>query len=141
MQELARRLAEPGQITTHQFSKVILPSLHSSLLGKGSESERANIHRNGSGHHRNKKARVVDESGKAACDVAKYLLGDLHEPASDGKSPPGVSPSNASPSENDGSAESSSNMDQENNPGEGVSVEEEPSLSFFFGSIPKALSI
>lgn len=73
-QELARMLEMPGLITNHQFCFSILPSLHASLLGKGSErSEQSNYFCGGSGH-RNKKARVVDECGKGALDIARYLL-------------------------------------------------------------------
>lgn len=73
MRELARMLEEPGQITNYQFAFSILPSLHVSLLGKGSELERSSCLGRKS-VHRNKKARVVGDCGKGASDIAKYLL-------------------------------------------------------------------
>lgn len=85
IRKLSKVLQEPGQITMHQFSKLILPSLHASLLGNASECER-HTHRGGSGH-RNKKARIVGECGKVEADVVKCLLStsckDLIRQASD----------------------------------------------------------
>lgn len=72
IRKLSNLLEEPGQVTMHQFSKLILPSLHASLLGNASECER-HTHRGGSGH-RNKKAKIVGESGKVEADVVKCLL-------------------------------------------------------------------
>ena len=59
IQGLANMLREKGRVTMHQFLMVILPALHSTLIGKSSSNEQRNRGR------RTKKPRVADiESGE-----------------------------------------------------------------------------
>lgn len=58
--DLGDRLSDPGQITFHQFLSVILPAIHSSLVGRPNGGDGA--------VHRNKKAKVIGASDSSALD-------------------------------------------------------------------------
>ena len=76
-QKLAKMLEDPGKVNIHQFSKMVLPCLHASLLGKGFDLERSKTC-GGSAGRRSKRARVGGGSfrrAEVARETVKHLLG------------------------------------------------------------------
>jgi len=69
VEELARMMRTPGQITVHQFMDTILPSLHGACIGRNMENSSAQ------GGHRSKKAKVgvffSDEEGMRSFSPAR----------------------------------------------------------------------
>jgi len=59
--ELGERLIKPGGITIHQFTSIVLPTLHAAFVGRGNSDHEGTVLRPGaSSSRRSKKARVVD---------------------------------------------------------------------------------